>query len=620
MEKTYTVKQVADILSYSTNSVYTFLKEGRIKGVRIGKGRFRISQEELEKLLHLKKIKTDNFEQQITQTTKLPAEKEIPSLNRHLEEIKENVPSLFDWFISLVSIILGFTMILFVRNFEEFSGTTFSQFFLPIKINLLAAGLGLFAVNFVGQARKKWFSVFYLIILVNFIVYALILLSGKDFLGSFFFILSSIIIVLHLILSIKGTVSFNILISVLTVCSPLMLIIFPKAIDLSEFTKVTGLSTNTIILIWSIIVLVINVFIWVFDKKKKLPYWISFFIISLGFGYFSYLYSIQQYWSRTLIYILIALFILISSFWNEIIHSDKENRRILKNLFCDIALIYIVLVSIIWIIQSNARTFTQDELVNKLITGQDFIKSNINSSQEKLETLSKSRSLIDTIEKNDQVAIKDDIKNIFILSNSFRRILLADKNGDLLGVYPDTNINYSNIAFREGFKDVLVTKTTNLSNLFQSQEDDTKKFTVSINVPIFNENKDIIGILIGSLDIDFMANKLRQITNNDDKESFLMIDQQGNLILQTDNLSKLSSEEVSQLKTNNNIQAEEVSDFENKILQVHNKIDDTNWTIAIRKPLINIYSSENNTNLLLCIMMLGAGLLMIFLNLIHLNK
>ena len=55
MNKTYTVKQVADILGYSTNSIYTFLKEGRIVGVRVGKGRYRISQEELGKLLHLKK-------------------------------------------------------------------------------------------------------------------------------------------------------------------------------------------------------------------------------------------------------------------------------------------------------------------------------------------------------------------------------------------------------------------------------------------------------------------------------------------------------------------------------------------------------------------------------------
>ena len=55
MAATYTVKQVANILGYSTNSIYTFLKEKRIKGVRVGRGRFRIPQSELDRLLLITK-------------------------------------------------------------------------------------------------------------------------------------------------------------------------------------------------------------------------------------------------------------------------------------------------------------------------------------------------------------------------------------------------------------------------------------------------------------------------------------------------------------------------------------------------------------------------------------
>ena len=55
MPATYTVKQVSKLLGYSTNSIYTFLKEKRLKGVRIGKGRFRIPQSELDKFLQVEK-------------------------------------------------------------------------------------------------------------------------------------------------------------------------------------------------------------------------------------------------------------------------------------------------------------------------------------------------------------------------------------------------------------------------------------------------------------------------------------------------------------------------------------------------------------------------------------
>ena len=51
MEKTYSVKEASKLLGYSTNSVYSFLKDGDIKSVRIGKGKFRIPQSEIDKFL-----------------------------------------------------------------------------------------------------------------------------------------------------------------------------------------------------------------------------------------------------------------------------------------------------------------------------------------------------------------------------------------------------------------------------------------------------------------------------------------------------------------------------------------------------------------------------------------
>lgn len=50
--KLYTVKQVADVLGVSTNTLYKYLGEGKIKSLRFSKrGRFRISETELTRLL-----------------------------------------------------------------------------------------------------------------------------------------------------------------------------------------------------------------------------------------------------------------------------------------------------------------------------------------------------------------------------------------------------------------------------------------------------------------------------------------------------------------------------------------------------------------------------------------
>lgn len=49
----YTVKQTSQILGFSTNSVYKFLKEGRLKGARGSRkqGRFRITRSSIESFL-----------------------------------------------------------------------------------------------------------------------------------------------------------------------------------------------------------------------------------------------------------------------------------------------------------------------------------------------------------------------------------------------------------------------------------------------------------------------------------------------------------------------------------------------------------------------------------------
>jgi len=53
--KLYTVKQVADVLGVSTNTLYKYLGEGKIKALRFSKrGRFRIPETELTKLLGVK--------------------------------------------------------------------------------------------------------------------------------------------------------------------------------------------------------------------------------------------------------------------------------------------------------------------------------------------------------------------------------------------------------------------------------------------------------------------------------------------------------------------------------------------------------------------------------------
>ncbi|MFA5770624.1 MAG: DNA-binding protein [Patescibacteria group bacterium] len=611
MNKTYTVKQVADILGYSTNSIYTFLKEGQIVGIRIGEGRYRVSQEELNKILHLKKSQE-----------MIPEPTVIRKSTPVVEPIKDSIPTLFDWFISLVSIILGLSLVLFVRYFEEPLKIPLSELVFPMKINFLIAGMGLFIVNLFNRARKKAFFIFYLIIFINFLAFSTFLYLGKDILGSFFFVLMPIVMIFHIIFNKKGTISFAILVTILTIFSPIIMILTSSVIELSEIIKATGLDRNVVILLWSILVIIVNLYIWLFKKEKKLINQASFIVIATGLGYFIFLYSAQLYWSRALVNILIIIFLFILSFWDEINENSQENQRIKTRVFISLTLIFFVGTAFIWVIQNNIHSYVQNELVNKLVYGRNLSESMILTSKDKLEILSKNKSLIEAIKKNNIDTLDGLIKDVFQYSSTFRRVLVADEKGNLLTNYPYVNVDYANIGFRDYFKQVKETKKSYLSNIFQSSADGQKRYVVSINVPVLDEENNFRGILIGSFDINSLANKLQSIANTKNKEYFIMVDKLGGLIISPGYVNQLTETEIRQLVGNvsKGVNIEETLELENRSLQIHDKVDDKEWTIAIRRPLLNTYNFDKLTNFLIVFSLIGFSLLVIYLNIFHLKK
>lgn len=49
--KFYTVKEAAEILRFSPLTIYRWLKKGKIKGIRLGGGQYRIKKKEIDQFL-----------------------------------------------------------------------------------------------------------------------------------------------------------------------------------------------------------------------------------------------------------------------------------------------------------------------------------------------------------------------------------------------------------------------------------------------------------------------------------------------------------------------------------------------------------------------------------------
>lgn len=625
MTKTYTVKQVADILGYSTNSIYTFLKEKKIFGVRVGKGRYRISQEELDKLLHLKK--TEESQQVLIAPSPVlapsPVNEVISSLDRHLAEKVSDIPSLFDWFVGFASIIVGLTMVLFVRNYEEFSSIGLAQFLIPIKVNLLVAGIGLFAVNVHNQARKNWYRIFSFIISINLLFFSLILFINKDLLGFTTFGLLSLLIFIQIILNLKGIAIFSVYASLLSIFLPIILIINPQTINFPGLGFISNFSPIQTIIVWLLFSSAVNSSIWIFQNKQKPIYWISILLFSFGFVYLAYLYTIQIYWSRGFIFLLISLVVVLSSFWHKLNFKEEETRRVIISIFGDLLLVYLTIIAVIWVVQNNIQSYAKKELANKIVYGQTLIESKVDASKEKVISLSKDTLLIEVLKKEDKQALQEFLKNFFIYSLDFRRLLIADSEGNVLNIYPEVTIPNNNIAFREYFKVTKEERITHLSNLFETSANGEKTKAVVITSPIEDEEGNFIGILIASLDIQSLGNRLQQSINSYEDEYFLVLDSVGEPIIKPRSFDKLEDGEFEHIlsgQTHVGVNTDEVITNNNRMLQVHKPITNSNWILVLRRSLVKTLNFNIFTVVLLNLIIVTIGLLVIIWNLVHYRR
>lgn len=271
-------------------------------------------------------------------------------------------------------------------------------------------------------------------------------------------------------------------------------------------------------------------------------------------------------------------------------------------------------------IQNNSRIKVEQSLVNKLVYGQNVVETTIKSSQDKMESLANNKLFEDAYEKNNPMIRDALIKNIFDYSTTFRRIVLADKNGDIITVYPPANLQYMNIAFRDYFKAVKSSNRPFLSDVFTTAVNGVKTNIVSINVPIIDGQGNFSGILIGSFDIGSLSNNLQLIANQPDNEYFVVIDGQGQPIVMPKNI-KLSEADTALLMTNNqnSFKVEEALDLDEKLIQIHSQLDNIGWRIAIRRPLLNTYNFDDATNILLILTFIFSGLMIIYLNIIHID-
>lgn len=180
MKRYYSVIEAANVLGVSTNTIYKYLKEGKVKSRRIGKGRIKIPAVELAPYIEPSQIKDinlqENTQQNIDDVQTLQTQKEVPiSEDQESTQEKQDIESyeifsgqrdliFFRIFKSVAFLGLGLIYLISSQSLFNFSGSFLEEIgqILVSSLPFVLIGVGLF--NFAEVVRPQKYEKFHILV------------------------------------------------------------------------------------------------------------------------------------------------------------------------------------------------------------------------------------------------------------------------------------------------------------------------------------------------------------------------------------------------------------------------------------------------------------------------
>ena len=607
MPATYTVKQVAQILGYSTNSIYTFLKEKRIKGVRVGRGRFRIPQFELDRLLLTTKSGSPLPQLPIgySQLTApvgpsvAPSGVVEPVVPVSFSVPKVEVPSLFDWFVGIGSIVLGLAMFLFSKTNEEYAIEQFIAWMPAIRTALIAGGFGLLLTDIVGRKFTGWHRLFHGALIVSFTGYAFILGQIGDLEGVIIYGSVAAMLLVTFFVGFGGIAGFSSYVILLLILIPGASILSPTNSSIIDILSIFSAPPHILVGMWFIAVSVIAVLLWLGYQRRRNIFWIGMIGASALLILLAMHYAHNLWWGRTLFMLITAVFSLFVPVWQSLTFSHKRDRAFIFTSFGSLLVLYMVAVGALRVMQTNIIDYASRELQNKLVYGKQLVKSTISGAHTALSSGATNPLLLPAFEQGDEKTLTDLTKAFFEGNTVMRRIVMVSTNGDVLTSYPySTAASAETYGERDYFLQALTGKKSVISDQYESQSDTARRKSILVSVPVLDKNGDVAGIIIGSVDLETLGNKLQQIASGMTKEYFTVVDRTGKRVIHQDySLIGTQTDEndlIRRALDGATGIGEGYSSEGSRTLTAYEPIDDaTQWAIAVKAPIAEILRATN---------------------------
>ena len=611
MSATYTVKQVAKILGYSTNSIYTFLKEKRIKGVRVGKGRFRIPQSELNRLLLTsgKQSTTtptaiQSYTQPATQLTDISDDSLRADRFKLFGQIQFSFANIFDWFVGIAAVTSGIALFLFNQVFVQNEIIVSNRLFVfsSIRIILIGCGIGILLSNTSGKYSYVWRRIFFLTLSILGILMAVYLWRSGDISGAFTYGSLALSIVVSMLFTIGGLATFSFYLSVLAMAAAVTPIFGPADKNVKAILTMLNLTIPTFVPIMSLSALAFICAIWWGYIRERKIFWLCTWLASFVFFGLSFWFAQQQYWSRSFLYVVIGITSMFAYLWEEMVESkSKREHMLLTGVFIALCSVLVIGVFIVHVMQASVIETVKREDVQKVSYARARTELAVSDVKNTAEGIALTPNLINAFSKKDSGELNIIGRIIFDSNKNIRRIVSLDRNGIGFHLYPYGTFDQPDLSFRDYFRNARDTGQVAVSDVFQSLTDQSRRQVVAVAVPVYEPGHEFIGVLTASMDLDAIGARLQQIGVPDRGEYVTVIDKHGNIIISPDQKligtpSDKNDPTRLGLKGSQGVTATSLSDGTSAIV-AYDTISGLGWGIGVWTPLAHAYKLTNTATL-----------------------
>lgn len=603
-KSTYTVKEVANLLGFSTNTVYKYLENGSIKAVRFGQeGRFRIPASEVNRLLQ----ERDKNLQGAT-----PAS---------VTETQES-SNIFDWFVGFLSMGLGFSQFInLVYTSTQPELAVFLPYLNVVSILIFVGGVLLLGFDVFKVEKNHRHKVLNLSIGVLYLILAVIFLLQKSVFSMGYLSLSFILIG-SAFKKVNYYLQYLIFINILFVLVGLGFLIWPESSAFSAIFR-TGIVTRDVFTaVWFAVFCVLLLLSFKASKGNK-----HFMILtSLMAGTISIMYSVtvftSGFWGRSVFGITLGTFSFIFPFTSQFGFLKTRTKK--EAAICFIWLLGVFFVGSL-MLRTAYHSFQKvilDEMGRRVSLASEITKGFMDRNISTLSAFLNDNNLSELlVDGGANKSLDNELKQIYLSSgNSFVRVVITNKNGRIVDTYPfyfqAQNVDISN---RDYFYEPARTGQIFVTELIKPNSPGIGP-SILISLPIIDARGQFLGVILGHVDMTELQRQLGKI--DPDKASlFKVTDQSGNYILNPGPqtvITKAPFDSLNMKASSGEEGSMAVYGHEGALrLEAYNNVETYNWGIVMtqgQSAIIETYSLMGFAGFLfLVITIIGSLTLVMFL-------